>query len=97
MNKKNKHLTIEDREFIEELLTKDMRLNIIAEVIKKDPTTVSKEIKAKRVLNQANPFNQKYKDYKIEFNTCKRLNKFPHVCNGCPNKTGCRKEKYWHL
>jgi IS30 family transposase len=96
MCKKYKHLTIEDREFIEELLTKDMRLNIIAEVIKKDPTTVSKEIKAKRVLNQANPFNQKYKDYKIEFNTCKRLNKFPHVCNGCPNKTGCRKEKYYY-
>ena len=37
MCKKYKHLTIEDREFIEELLTKDMRLNIIAEVIKKRP------------------------------------------------------------
>ncbi|NLC54581.1 MAG: helix-turn-helix domain-containing protein, partial [Erysipelothrix sp.] len=39
MNKKYKHLTIEDREFIEELLTKDIKLATIAEVIKKDPTT----------------------------------------------------------
>ena len=66
MNKKNKHLTIEDREFIEELLTKDIKLKTIAEVIRKDPTTVSKEIKARRILNEANPYNQKYKDYKIE-------------------------------
>ena len=49
MNKKNKHLTIEDREFIEELLTKDIKLKTIAEVIRKDPTTVSKEIKARRI------------------------------------------------
>ena len=96
MNKKNKHLTIEDREFIEELLTKDIKLKTIAEVIKKDPTTVSKEVRAKRILNQANPFNQKYKDYKIEYNTCKRLQRFPHVCNGCPTKTSCRKEKYYY-
>ena len=39
MNKKNKHLTIEDREFIEELLTKDIKLKTIAEVIRKEPTT----------------------------------------------------------
>ena len=32
MDKKYKHLTIEDREFIEELLTKDIKLKIISEV-----------------------------------------------------------------
>ena len=96
MDKKNKHLTIEDREYIEELLTKDIKLKTISEVIKKDPTTVSKEIKARRILNKANLFNQKYKDYKIEYNTCKRLQRFPHVCNGCPSKTSCRKEKYYY-
>ena len=96
MNKKNKHLTIEDREFIEELLNKDIKLKTIAEVIRKDPTTVSKEIKARRILNEANPYNQKYKDYKIEYNNCKRLQRFPHVCNGCPTKTSCRKEKFYY-
>ena len=96
MDKKNKHLTIEDREFIEELLTKDIKLKTIAEVIRKDPTTVSKEIKARRILNEANPYNQKYKDYKIEYNNCKRLQRFPHVCNGCPTKTSCRKEKFYY-
>ena len=96
MNKKYKHLTIEDREFIEELLTKDIKLATIAEVIKKDPTTVSKEVKVRRILNEANPFNQKYKDYSIDYNKCKRLKRFPHVCNGCPTKIRCRKEKYYY-
>ncbi len=27
-------------------------------------------------------------------NTCNRLNKSPHVCNGCKSRSGCRKERF---
>ena len=27
-------------------------------------------------------------------NTCDRLNKSPHVCNGCKSRSGCRKERF---
>ena len=28
--------------------------------------------------------------------TCKRLLRAPFVCNGCPSKTGCRKDKFYY-
>lgn len=44
-SKKDKHLTIEERAFIEYALDELYTLKEIAEVLKKDPTTISKEIK----------------------------------------------------
>lgn len=29
--------------------------------------------------------------------TCKRLTRYPYVCNGCTSKKGCRKQKYYYL
>lgn len=30
----------------------------------------------------------------FKYSPCTRLNKSPHVCNGCPSRSGCRKERY---
>ena len=44
-NKKNKHMTLDDRIEIQECLNKGMTFKAIAMRICKDPTTVSKEVK----------------------------------------------------
>ena len=44
-SKKNKHMTIEDRQEIMECLDKGMTFKAIAQRIGKDPTTISKEVK----------------------------------------------------
>ena len=44
-NRKNKHMTLDDRVEIQECLNKGMTFKAIAQRIGKDPTTVSKEVK----------------------------------------------------
>jgi len=51
---KGKHLTIEDRIIIEYALDQNYSLKEIAERLKKDPTTISKEIKRNRVVRVSN-------------------------------------------
>ena len=126
-NTKGLHLTIDDREFIEDALNMKLTLKEMADHINKDKTTISKEIKRNRILltrkpEQAaktcahkttckrrhvcgNPSCDKTcrhckhyncynhcKDFKQS--TCKQLKCFPHVCNGCDQKIGCRLLKY---
>jgi len=47
---KGKHLTHEDRTFIQEALLNNRTLKYMSEYLCKDPTTISKEIKRNRVL-----------------------------------------------
>ena len=44
-----KHLTLEDRIYIENKLNKDTSFKDIARFLCKDPTTISKEVKAHRL------------------------------------------------
>ena len=44
-----KHLTLEDRIYIEESLDKGISFKDIARFLCKDPTTISKEVRAHRV------------------------------------------------
>ena len=44
-SEKGKHLTADDRNFIEDALSDNYTLKFIAERLGKDPTTISKEIK----------------------------------------------------
>lgn len=44
-NKKNKHMTLDDRIEIQSCLSKGMTFKDIAQRIGKDPTTISKEVK----------------------------------------------------
>ncbi|MDR0898451.1 MAG: helix-turn-helix domain-containing protein [Oscillospiraceae bacterium] len=78
MNEKgraNKHMTLEDRIEIQECLGKGMTFKAIARRIEKDPTTVSKEVKA-RAKSHTNSFTK-------TDTVCPQLLKAPFVCNDC--------------
>lgn len=76
--KKNKHMTLDDRIEIQECLAKGMTFKAIGKLIGKDPTTISKEVKLHG------------KSYKNSFTQtdecCPKLLKAPFVCNGCPKR-----------
>lgn len=84
--KKNKHLTLEDRQQIEECLQKQMTFKAIAKLIEKDPTTVSYEVKHHRVERRNG--NTLFED------PCPALLKAPFVCNGCRKRYSCRNVGY---
>ena len=52
-----KHMTGEDRAYIEDALQRNMSFKEIAKYLSKDPTTISKEIKKHRVTQKPNNFN----------------------------------------
>lgn len=123
---KGKHLTVEDRHFIEDALNENSTLKSIAERLFKDPTTISKEIKRNRIAGArpSDNFPSRCKHHKecrkmelcntsckrlckkcttlncykicpdYEAKKCLRVNKFPHVCNGCKQKISCHHQKY---
>lgn len=76
---KNKHLTLEDRQEIEDCLSKRMSFKDIARLIGKDPTTVSYEIKHHR-----HPHTN---SYSTASEPCPKLLKAPFVCNGCEKRS----------
>ena len=86
--KKNKHLTLEDRQLIEDCLQKRMTFKAIAKLIEKDPTTVSYEVKHHRI-------EQRNSNTSIE-DPCPLLLKAPFVCNGCKKRYSCRYVFYYY-
>lgn len=76
--KKNKHMTLDDRIEIQECLNKGMTFKKIANRIGKDPTTISKEVKlhGKTYTNSFTKTDE----------CCPRLLKAPFVCNGCEKR-----------
>lgn len=76
--KKNKHMTLDDRMEVQECLEKSMTFKAIGRRIGKDPTTVSKEVK----LHAQKHTNSFTKTDEI----CPKLLKAPFVCNGCDNR-----------
>ena len=79
-----KRLTIENRMLIEQLLRLNYKLKDIAYCIDSNPSTISREIKKRRITGKG------------LFEQCNKIKKFPFVCNGCSNKTYCRKKKYYY-
>lgn len=79
--KKNKHMTLEDRLEIQECLTKGMTFKAIAARIGKNPTTVSREVKQHAAIHR-NGFVKTDE-------TCPLLLKAPFVCNGCDRRSHC--------
>ncbi len=75
MEKKNKHLTLDDRIEIQECLNKGMTFKAIGQRISKDPTTISKEVK----LHLETHHNSYVKTEGV----CPKLLKAPFVCNSC--------------
>ena len=54
-NANQKHLTLEDRNYIEQALNHGMTFKEIAKFLSKDPTTISKGIKKHRIRKEPNP------------------------------------------
>lgn len=79
-----KRLTIEDRILIENLIKMNYKLKDISNVIECESSTISREIKKRRITGKG------------IFKDCEKTKRFPYVCNGCPNKTYCRKKKYYY-
>jgi len=79
-----KRLTVENRMLIEQLLRLNYKLKDIAYHVDSNPSTVSREIKKRRITGKGH------------FAECNKTKRFPFVCNYCSNKTNCRKKKYYY-
>lgn len=84
MNMYKRRLTIENRILIEELVKLKYKLKDIAEIIEVDQSTISRELKKRRITGKGI-----YKE-------CDLTKRYPYVCNGCDNKLKCRKKKYYY-
>lgn len=108
----NKHLTYEEREYIENGLSLGRNFTEIAKDINKNRTTISREILKHRFKKMPSGFNntknmckhrsecKKFectKDMKCyEEDICYKVQGAPYVCNGCEEKMRCRKIKYYY-
>lgn len=77
--KKNKHMTLEDRIEIQECLSKGMTFKAIGQRIGKSQTTISREVKI-----HMEPYTNSF--VRTE-EVCPKLLKAPFVCNGCEKKS----------
>ena len=77
--KKNKHMTLDDRIEIQECLSKGMTFKAIGERIGKNQTTISREVKI-----HMEPYTNSF--VRTE-EVCPKLLKAPFVCNGCERKS----------
>lgn len=83
-----KHLTLENRIFIEKSLDQGMKFNAIAKELHKDPSSISKEIRLHRSLLTRNDYNQsanrcKYRQSCIEKNLCGKSILCIVLCKNC--------------
>ena len=108
----NKHLTYEERNFIEVGLNNGRNFAEIAKDLNKDRRTISREIQKHRFRKNPSGFNNtknlcksRYEckkfdcDKKMECyeeDICYKLTGAPYVCNGCEQKNKCRKIKYYY-
>ena len=108
----NKHLTYEERNFIEIGLNNGRNFTEIARDIKKDRRTISREIQKHRFKKTPGRFNNSgnlcknrfeckrfdctKKEKCYEEEICYKITGAPYVCNGCEQKNRCRKIKYYY-
>lgn len=86
----NKHLKLNERNIIEQCLNNNESFTEISYKIFKDPSTISKEVKKRRIEVKSNCYN----NYK--HTECIKTSKAPYVCNGCSSRRGCRKTRYYY-
>ena len=84
--KKNKHLTIEDRNEIQQCLDHGMTFKAIAARIGKDQTTVSKEVKKHLTYTPSKVVHRDSSGKELPPPVCPKLIKTPFVCNPCEKK-----------
>ena len=85
---KHKHLTLSDRNDIQLGLDRAETFKAIGQLILKNPTTVSKEVKRNKQIRDSTSNNL----------PCPLLDKAPFVCNGCPKRRqNCGYKKIFYL
>ncbi len=86
--KKNKHMTLDDRIEIQECLAKGMTFKAIGKRIGKTATTVSREVKLHLEAHESG--------YAKVDGVCPMLLKAPFVCNGCEKRSRsiCRYKRH---
>ena len=85
---KHKHLTLSDRNDIQLGLERGETFKTIGQLILKDPTTVSKEVKRNKQIRDSSSNNL----------PCPLLDNAPFVCNGCPKRRqNCGYQKVFYL
>jgi IS30 family transposase len=82
----HKHLTFEDREYIQEALTGLNTFKSIAEHLQKDPTCISREVKHHRIFREASFYNNKSRNQCIHKRICSKTN----LCPGCASYKLCQ-------
>lgn len=108
----NKHLTYEERNFIEIGLNNGRNFTEIAKDLNKNRRTISREIQKHRFRKNPGGFNNSKnlcknrheckrfdctkKEKCYEEDICYRLMGAPYVCNGCEQRNKCRKIKYYY-
>lgn len=92
MTRKYKHLTLDDRMEIQLGLKANLKLIEIAHKIKKDPRTISLEIKR----NLMKKTNDKYLFIGHKKTNCQFHLKFPYVCDNCKFKKTCLSDFYYY-
>lgn len=80
---KKERLNIEDRILIEELLRQNYKLKDIARAIEVQPSTISREIKNRRISNESSL-------------KCDKTNRYPFICYNCSKKSSCKNKKYYY-
>lgn len=91
-NTNQKHLTLEDRNFIEQALKQDMSFKEIGKFLSKDPSTIAKEIKKHRIIKEPSNFTGfsnvcKHKTSCKKKNVCgKHCSKLCSFCSVCNNR-----------
>ena len=108
----NKHLTYDERNFIEIGLNNGRNFTQIANDLNKSRTTIMREVRGHRFRKNPSRFNNRKnlcknrqeckkfdctkKEKCYEEEICLKLTVAPYVCNGCEQKNKCRKIKYYY-
>ena len=82
----NKHLTLDDRQEIQECLDKGISFKDIARRVGKSPTTISREVKKHLSVQPLPVIRTKLDGTPIEERPCPSLLKAPFVCNPCKKR-----------
>jgi IS30 family transposase len=95
--KRNKHLTLDDRNEIQECLNLGMKFKAIAMRLGKDQTTISKEVKKHLDVASDDVFRTDLNGKPITPEVCPALLKAPFVCNPCGKKRArCKYRKQFY-
>lgn len=91
------HLSYEERKNIEDGLNENKSIYKLAKELNRNYSSIFREIDRNKVYSK--PKNHVYSNITdplslSKYQHCDKLDKSPHVCNGCKSRSGCRKERF---